>query len=163
MSLSAWTWSCLRPYRGRVAILTTIAIINVALGVLAPWPSAGSRARRTAPPAGRARCRGRAVRRPLARELHPCALAQPVAREAALYATARSGALLSGLESLDRLATATSFAFEDVGVLRCQRLENAVFHWNCRSVAGVKLKLPRTFHWWSESLGRLPVIFIHVC
>src|SRR4030095_5471533 len=32
-----WTWSCLRPYRGRVAILTTIAIINVALGVLAPW------------------------------------------------------------------------------------------------------------------------------
>jgi hypothetical protein len=45
------------------------------------------------------------------------ALAQPVAREAALYATARSGALLSGLESLDRLATATSFAFEDVGVL----------------------------------------------
>jgi len=44
-------------------------------------------------------------------------LAQPVAREAALYATARHGALLSGLESLDRLATATTFAFEDVGVL----------------------------------------------
>ena len=38
MSLAAWTWSCLRPYRGRVAILTTIATINVALGVLAPWP-----------------------------------------------------------------------------------------------------------------------------
>lgn len=44
-------------------------------------------------------------------------LAQPVAREAAVYATARHGALLSGLESLDRLATATTFAFEDVGVL----------------------------------------------
>ena len=38
MSLTAWTWSCLRPYRGRVAILTTIAVTNVALGVLAPWP-----------------------------------------------------------------------------------------------------------------------------
>ena len=38
MSLAAWTWSCLRPYRGRVAILTTIAVTNVALGVLAPWP-----------------------------------------------------------------------------------------------------------------------------
>ena len=44
-------------------------------------------------------------------------LAQPVAREAALYATARRGALLSGLDSLDRLATATTFAFEDIGVL----------------------------------------------
>lgn len=44
-------------------------------------------------------------------------LAQSVAREAAMYATARHGALLSGLESLDRLATATTFAFEDVGVL----------------------------------------------
>jgi ABC-type multidrug transport system fused ATPase/permease subunit len=38
MSLVAWTWSCLRPYRGRVAILTTIAVTNVALGLLAPWP-----------------------------------------------------------------------------------------------------------------------------
>lgn len=45
------------------------------------------------------------------------ALAQPVAREAAVYATARSGLLLGGLEPLDRLATATTIAFEDVGVL----------------------------------------------
>ncbi len=44
-------------------------------------------------------------------------LAQPVAREAAVYATARHGVLLSGLDSLDRLATATTFAFEDIGVL----------------------------------------------
>jgi cation transport ATPase len=44
-------------------------------------------------------------------------LAQPVAREAAVYATARSGLLLGGLESLDRLATADTFAFEDVGVI----------------------------------------------
>ncbi|MCX8113931.1 MAG: hypothetical protein N3D71_02545, partial [Burkholderiaceae bacterium] len=45
------------------------------------------------------------------------ALAQPVAREASVYATARHGMLLTGLESLDRLATATTFAFKDVGVL----------------------------------------------
>ncbi len=38
MSLAAWTLSCLRPYRGRVALLTTIAVTNVALGLLAPWP-----------------------------------------------------------------------------------------------------------------------------
>jgi cation transport ATPase len=45
------------------------------------------------------------------------ALAQPVAREAALYATARHGVLLTGLDGLERLATATAVAFEDVGVL----------------------------------------------
>jgi Cu2+-exporting ATPase len=45
------------------------------------------------------------------------ALAQPVAREAAVYATARSGLLLGGLEALDRLASATTMAFEDVGVI----------------------------------------------
>jgi cation transport ATPase len=44
-------------------------------------------------------------------------LAQPVAREAAVYATARSGLLLGGLEALDRLATATTIAFQDVGVI----------------------------------------------
>lgn len=44
-------------------------------------------------------------------------LAHPVAREAAIYATARSGALMAGLEPLERLAAATTFAFEDVGVL----------------------------------------------
>jgi cation transport ATPase len=48
---------------------------------------------------------------------HGIALAQPVAREAALYATARHGVLLNGLDGLERLATATAVAFEDVGVL----------------------------------------------
>ena len=38
MSLAAWTWSCLRPYRGRVAMLATIAADEVALGALQPWP-----------------------------------------------------------------------------------------------------------------------------
>jgi cation transport ATPase len=48
---------------------------------------------------------------------HGIGLAQPVAREAALYATARHGVLLNGLDGLERLATATAVAFEDVGVL----------------------------------------------
>ncbi|MCZ7564279.1 MAG: hypothetical protein M5U08_11290 [Burkholderiales bacterium] len=40
-----------------------------------------------------------------------------MARAAALYASARHGALMSGLDAIERLAAATSFAFEDVGVL----------------------------------------------
>ena len=44
-------------------------------------------------------------------------LAHPVARAAALYASARRGALMSGLDAIERLAAATAFAFEDVGVL----------------------------------------------
>ncbi|MCU0949480.1 MAG: hypothetical protein MUC68_00120 [Burkholderiaceae bacterium] len=45
------------------------------------------------------------------------AMAQPVAREAAVLAAGRDGALLMGLEPIDRLARATAIAFEDVGVL----------------------------------------------
>jgi hypothetical protein len=45
------------------------------------------------------------------------ALAHPVAREAALYAAARHGALMSGLDSIERLAIADAVAFQDVGVL----------------------------------------------
>ena len=44
-------------------------------------------------------------------------LAHPVARVAAVYASAQHGALMSGLDTIDRLAAATTFAFEDVGVL----------------------------------------------
>jgi Cu2+-exporting ATPase len=44
-------------------------------------------------------------------------LAHPVARAAALYASARHGALMSGLDAIERLAAASTFAFEDVGVL----------------------------------------------
>lgn len=44
-------------------------------------------------------------------------LAHPVARAAAVYASARHGALMSGLDAIERLAAATTFAFEDVGVL----------------------------------------------
>jgi cation transport ATPase len=45
------------------------------------------------------------------------ALAHPVARETAMYALARHGVLIAGLEAIDRLATATTFAFEDIGIL----------------------------------------------
>jgi ATP-binding cassette, subfamily B, bacterial len=38
MSLSAWTWSCIRPYRGRVAIMFAIGLVNIGLSILAPWP-----------------------------------------------------------------------------------------------------------------------------
>jgi cation transport ATPase len=45
------------------------------------------------------------------------ALAHRVAREAALYAAARHGALMSSLDAIERLAVARSVAFQDVGVL----------------------------------------------
>ena len=38
MGLFSWTLSCMRPYRGRVALLVLIAFIEIALGVLSPWP-----------------------------------------------------------------------------------------------------------------------------
>jgi ATP-binding cassette, subfamily B, bacterial len=38
MSLARWTLSYMRPYRGRIAILSGIALAQIALGVLAPWP-----------------------------------------------------------------------------------------------------------------------------
>lgn len=75
------------------------------------------------------------------------ALAQPVAREAALYATARHGALLSGLESLDRLASATTFAFEDIGVLteRYWFIERVILHADASE--------PDARHWLSRLAG----------
>jgi len=45
------------------------------------------------------------------------ALAHRVAREAALFAAARHGALMSSLDAIERLAVARSIAFQDVGVL----------------------------------------------
>lgn len=45
------------------------------------------------------------------------ALAQPIAREAALYALARQGILLTGLDAMDRLARADVIAFQDIGIL----------------------------------------------
>jgi cation transport ATPase len=45
------------------------------------------------------------------------ALAHRVAREAALYAAARHGALMSSLDAIERLAVARTVAFQDVGVL----------------------------------------------
>lgn len=48
-------------------------------------------------------------------------LAQPLAREAALYALARAGLVASGLETLARLATARALVLQDSGVLACGR------------------------------------------
>ena len=44
-------------------------------------------------------------------------LSHPVASEAALYALARQGMLGNGLETVERLATATTLAIEDTGIL----------------------------------------------
>lgn len=44
-------------------------------------------------------------------------LAHPVAREAALYALARQGLLGTGLETVERLALATTLAIEDIRIL----------------------------------------------
>ena len=38
MKLLPWTLSLLRPYRGRVAAIATLALLEIALGALAPWP-----------------------------------------------------------------------------------------------------------------------------
>lgn len=38
MSVSAWTLSFLRPYKARVAGMIGLAMVEVALGALAPWP-----------------------------------------------------------------------------------------------------------------------------
>ena len=38
MSLIGWTWSCVRQYRGRMVTLGFIVALNIALGLLAPWP-----------------------------------------------------------------------------------------------------------------------------
>lgn len=38
MNLLRWTLSFLRPYRTRVAVITALSIVEVALGALTPWP-----------------------------------------------------------------------------------------------------------------------------
>lgn len=48
---------------------------------------------------------------------HGLLLSHPVAREAALYALARDGLLGNGLETVEKLATATVLAVEDIRIL----------------------------------------------
>ncbi len=55
-------------------------------------------------------------------------LAQPVAREAALFALARCGLVTSGLEVVSRLAQARTLVLQDTGVLASGR-------WNVESIA----------------------------
>src|SRR5690349_13816883 len=37
-SLVAWTWACMRPYRGRMVLLVAIAVTEIVLVALGPWP-----------------------------------------------------------------------------------------------------------------------------
>jgi cation transport ATPase len=55
-------------------------------------------------------------------------LAQPVAREAALYALARQGLLAGGLEAVERLAVARTLVLQDTGVLTDGRWRLASVH-----------------------------------
>ena len=55
-------------------------------------------------------------------------LALPVAREAALYALARQGLLMSGLETIERLATARTLVLQDTSVLASGRWTIEVVH-----------------------------------
>jgi ATP-binding cassette subfamily B protein/subfamily B ATP-binding cassette protein MsbA len=38
VNLFRWTFSFVRPYRGRVGLLLVVAAVEIVLGVLAPWP-----------------------------------------------------------------------------------------------------------------------------
>lgn len=74
------------------------------------------------------------------------ALANPLAREAALAGLARSGALLSGLDALERLAAATTFAFEDVGVL-------AAPYWQLERIDAATVERAAVERWLAQLAG----------
>jgi ATP-binding cassette subfamily B protein len=38
MNLFSWTLSCMRPYRGRMIFLSALALAQIVLGLLSPWP-----------------------------------------------------------------------------------------------------------------------------
>jgi len=38
MNLFSWTLSCMRPYRGRMIFLSVLALAQIVLGLLSPWP-----------------------------------------------------------------------------------------------------------------------------
>lgn len=38
MNLTSWTLSLLKPYRGRVVLISVLALLQIALNALAPWP-----------------------------------------------------------------------------------------------------------------------------
>jgi cation transport ATPase len=55
-------------------------------------------------------------------------LALPLAREAALYALARSGLLMAGLEAIERLASARTLVLQDTGVMASGRWTIEAIH-----------------------------------
>lgn len=76
------------------------------------------------------------------------ALAHRVAREAALYAAARHGALMSSLDAIERLAVARSVAFQDVGVLT-----DPYWHVGPIERFDAALSVEQVLQWLARSIG----------
>lgn len=75
-------------------------------------------------------------------------LAQPVAREAALYTLARQGLLAGGLEAIERLATARTLVLQDTGVLAAGRWSVASLR-TARGVAAADVR-----RWLARAAGQ---------
>jgi cation transport ATPase len=85
---------------------------------------------------------GRAAAMLQADPQHGLALARPVASEASLYALAREGMLMTGMEAVERLADATTVVFEDVGILSAPAWQVDGIEMHRRS-----LSAPRVLQW----------------
>ena len=77
-------------------------------------------------------------------------LAVPLAREAALYALAQNGLLASGLEAVERLATARTLVLQDTGVLASGR-------WTIESVQTEDGGTTEQVRRWLAALADTPV------
>ena len=82
-------------------------------------------------------------------------LALPVAREAALYSLARCGLLTSGLEAIERLASARTFALQDTGVMTNGR-------WSIESVRTEPGGDPAQVRRWLAALADTPLEVLDV-
>lgn len=82
-------------------------------------------------------------------------LALPVAREAALYSLARRGLLTSGLEAIERLASARMFVMQDTGVMASGR-------WTIESVRTEPGGDPGQVRRWLAALADTPLEVLDV-
>lgn len=82
-------------------------------------------------------------------------LALPVAREAALYSLARRGLLTSGLESIERLASARMFVVQDTGMMASGR-------WTIESVRTEAGGDPAQVRRWLAALADTPLEVLDV-
>ncbi|MBC7942749.1 MAG: hypothetical protein H7Z19_23850, partial [Chitinophagaceae bacterium] len=80
-------------------------------------------------------------------------LALPLGREAALYALARHGLLMSGLETIERLATAHTLVLQDTGVLATGR-------WNIEAVLTEPGGDAERVRGWLAALAGTPVALL---